>query len=76
MAEGRLARKLAAVLCADVAGDSRLVGEDEEGTRNTGSVWTLRAHPETAFAQTPRGLDGFRKESSGIRISGLARRPT
>ena len=32
MAEKRLQRKLAAILAADVAGYSRLVGEDEEGT--------------------------------------------
>ena len=32
MAEGRLARKLAAILCADVVGYSRLMGLDEGGT--------------------------------------------
>jgi len=32
MPESRVARKLAAVLCADVAGYSRLTGRDEEGT--------------------------------------------
>ena len=32
MAEGRVERRLAAILAADVAGFSRLVGEDEEGT--------------------------------------------
>jgi len=32
MAEGRVERRLAAVLCADVAGYSRLMGVDEEGT--------------------------------------------
>ena len=32
MAEGRVKRRLAAILAADVAGYSRLMGEDEEGT--------------------------------------------
>ncbi len=32
MAEGSVQRRLAAILAADVAGYSRLVGEDEEGT--------------------------------------------
>ena len=32
MAEERIERRLAAILAADVAGYSRLVGEDEEGT--------------------------------------------
>jgi hypothetical protein len=30
-------RRLAAILAADVAGYSRLMGEDEEGTRTSGS---------------------------------------
>ncbi len=32
MAEGSVQRRLAAILAADVAGYSRLVGVDEEGT--------------------------------------------
>jgi adenylate cyclase len=32
MSEGRVERRLAAILVADVAGYSRLMGEDEEGT--------------------------------------------
>jgi class 3 adenylate cyclase len=32
MAEERVQRRLAAILAADVAGYSRLMGEDEEGT--------------------------------------------
>ena len=32
MSERRVERRLAAILAADVAGYSRLVGEDEEGT--------------------------------------------
>jgi len=33
MAEERVERRLAAILAADVAGYSRLMGNDEEGTR-------------------------------------------
>ncbi len=32
MAEQRVQRRLAAIMAADVAGYSRLMGEDEEGT--------------------------------------------
>jgi hypothetical protein len=32
MSEGRVERRLAAILAADVAGYSRLMGEDEDGT--------------------------------------------
>ena len=32
MSEGRVERRLAAILAVDVAGYSRLMGEDEEGT--------------------------------------------
>ncbi len=32
MTEGRVKRRLAAILAADVAGYSRLMGADEEGT--------------------------------------------
>jgi class 3 adenylate cyclase len=39
MAEGRVERRLAAILAADVAGYSRLVGVDEEGT-----LAALKAH--------------------------------
>ena len=39
MAEARVERRLAAVLAADVAGYSRLMGADEEGT-----LAALRAH--------------------------------
>ena len=39
MAETRVERRLAAILAADVAGYSRLMGADEEGT-----LATLKAH--------------------------------
>ena len=32
MAEARVERRLAAILAADIAGYSRLIGSDEEGT--------------------------------------------
>ncbi len=35
MAQQRVQRRLAAILAADVAGYSRLMGEDEEGTLST-----------------------------------------
>ncbi len=35
MAQGTVTRKLAAILYADVAGYSRLTGEDEEGKRRS-----------------------------------------
>ena len=44
MASKRLDRRLSAVLAADVAGYSRLVGADEEGT-----IGRLRAHRATLF---------------------------
>ena len=39
MAEVRVDRRLAAILCADAAGYSRLMGDDEEGT-----LAALKAH--------------------------------
>jgi adenylate cyclase len=39
MAEARVARRLAAILAADVAGYSSLMGHDEEGT-----LAALKAH--------------------------------
>jgi hypothetical protein len=40
MSEGRVERRLAAILAVDVAGYSRLMGADEEGT-----LRNLKAHP-------------------------------
>ncbi len=39
MAEKRVQRRLAAILAADVAGYSRLMGEDEAGTRARFNVY-------------------------------------
>jgi hypothetical protein len=39
----RTARRLAAILAADVAGYSRLMGADEEGTLVTPKGWTMLA---------------------------------
>jgi class 3 adenylate cyclase len=38
VAEERVERRLAAILCADVAGYSRLMGSDEEGTSAVSSA--------------------------------------
>jgi adenylate cyclase len=43
LATGRVERRLAAILAADVAGYSRLMGEDEAGTAQT-----LREHRSAA----------------------------
>ncbi len=45
MAEERVQRRLAAIPAADVAGYSRLKGEDEEGT-----LAVLIGQPEPSFA--------------------------
>ena len=37
MAEDRVQRRLAAILVADVAGYSQLMGQDDEGTVSVGS---------------------------------------
>jgi class 3 adenylate cyclase len=52
MTPEKFKRKLAAILSADVKGDSRLMGEDEEGT-----IRTLTAYMEviTGFIQQHRG---------------------
>lgn len=42
MAEGRVQRRLAAILAADVEGYTRLMGSDEAGT--LGELKTIRAH--------------------------------
>ena len=47
--EDRLPRKLAAILYADVAGYSRLTGEDEDGTHRT-----LRAHLDLIASRIQR----------------------
>jgi adenylate cyclase len=49
MAEGRVQRRLAAILAADVVGYSRLMGEDEAGTLAAlTEVWTERFNPLVA----------------------------
>ena len=45
MVEDRVQRRHAAILAADVAGRSRLMGEDEEGT-----LATVSAHATESFA--------------------------
>ena len=45
MAKGRVQRRLAAILAADVVGYSRLMEADEEGTRYGHSVEARRGEP-------------------------------
>jgi len=46
MSEGRVERRLAAILAVDVAGYSRLMGDDEEGTLAAlRAVWRELADP-------------------------------
>ena len=57
--EDRLPRKLAAILYADVAGYSRLTGEDEEGTHRTLSKYldlVSRAIERPSGESCPRRL--------------------
>ena len=44
MAEARVERRLAAILAADVAGYSRLMGVDEEGTLAALKALPARSH--------------------------------
>ena len=53
MSEGRVERRLAAILAVDVAGYSRLMGEDEEGT--LGALRAVRREPN-ADGRFNRGL--------------------
>ena len=52
----RVERRLAAILAADVAGYSRLMGEDEEGTLAALKAivvnWAIRRSPSTADASS------------------------
>ncbi len=49
MAERRVQRRLAAILAADVAGFSRLIGADETGTLAAlREIWTTRFNPAVA----------------------------
>ena len=53
MAEARPQRRLAAILAADVAGYSRLMGEDEEGT-----LAALTAHSKDLYRALHRRASG------------------
>ena len=52
MVEARVDRRLAAILAADIAGYSRLMGVDEEGTlaalKRIGANWSIPKSPSTA----------------------------
>ena len=58
MSEQRVERRLAAILAVDVAGYSRLMGEDEEGTRAAcvqfDVNWAIPRSPSTAVASSRR----------------------
>src|SRR3954471_1602797 len=58
-AEG-LERKLAAILAADVAGYSRLMGLDEEGT-----LWTLKQHRRELLDPTIAAHHGHIVKTTG-----------
>jgi class 3 adenylate cyclase len=62
MTEARVERRLAAILAVDVAGYSRLIGQDEEGTLSS-----LRA--------IRRGLDPKIKEHRGRLVKTTGDRP-
>ena len=53
MAEAHAARRLAAILAADVAGYTRLMGEDEDGT-----LASLSSHLEQLIRPTVSGTNG------------------
>ena len=71
MAEGRVERRLAAILAADVAGYSRLMGADEEGT-----LAALKAHRARADrsqdrrASRPHRQDHRRRDAGRVRQRG------
>ena len=68
MAEESLARKLAAIFHADIAGYSRLTGADEEGTPKTLSAYL------DAISTLIEGHGGLAAELFGIDERNLLRR--
>jgi adenylate cyclase len=58
MGEGRLERRLAAILAADVAGYSRLMGADEVGT-----LTALKSHRRVSMLGCVLGFGGYREEA-------------
>ena len=68
MAEGRVERRLAAILAADVAGYSRLMGADEEGTLARAEGDRARAdRPEDRRASRAHRQDHRRRPPGRIR---------
>ena len=73
MVEGRIERRLAAILAADVAGYSRLMGEDEEGTLATLKSYRsvidelIQTHDGRVFG----GAGSVRQSTRGFRRSCL-----
>jgi adenylate cyclase len=78
MPNERVERRLTAILAADVAGYSRLMGADEEGTlavlkairRNLGDP-TIAAHRGRITAQLIDAISGTRPVDCALRIEGL-----
>jgi adenylate cyclase len=60
MAEAQVARRLAAILAADVAGYTRLMGEDEDGT-----LASLNSHLEQLIRPTVSGTNGRIVKTTG-----------
>ena len=60
MAEARVERRLAAILAADVAGYSRLMGVNEEGT-----LATLKAHRRELFDPRLPSISGRIVKTTG-----------
>ena len=68
MATERVERRLAAILAADVAGYSRLIGQDEEGTLAALRVIAARAdRPRDRRAPRAHGQDHRRRAAGRVR---------
>jgi adenylate cyclase len=63
MTEGRVERRLAAILAADVVGYSRLMEADEEGTlaalKRSDARWLIPGSPRIAAALLKPQVTGF-----------------
>ena len=64
MTEGRVHRRLAAILAADVAGYSRLMGLDEVGTART-----LREHRKVTDAPVAKHGGASCQDDGGRRVA-------
>ena len=62
------ARRLAAILAADVAGYSRLMGEDEAGTARAVREHRDAARPIVAEPRRPHRQDDGRRPFAGVSL--------